>query len=226
MDDIDKLEQKLGVTFQNHALLTEALTHRSFLNESQARKSNERLEFLGDSVLSLLTSTHLFQLFPKLPEGQLTNLRSHLVRAKTLAKIAKDLELGTHLLMSRGEEKSGGRENESLLANLFEAILGAIYLDRGLDTAQDFLEKHLFPLVKLASQETEIFDYKSRLQESTQRQTQVSPKYKVLSETGPDHNKTFTVGVFLREKRLAVGSGKSKQDAEQDAARVALQTLK
>lgn len=226
MTDIDELEQKLGITFHDHGLLTEALTHRSFLNESQAKQSNERLEFLGDSVLSLLTSTKLFQLFPKLPEGQLTNLRSQLVCAKTLAKIASDLQLGTYLLMSRGEEKSGGRQNESLLANLFEAILGAIYLDRGLETAQAFLEKHLFPLVKLADQETEIFDSKSRLQELTQRETQVSPKYKVLSETGPDHDKIFTVGVFLQEKKLAVGSGKSKQEAEQDAARVALEEQK
>lgn len=225
MTNTADLEKKLGVIFRNHALLTEALTHRSFLNESQARQSNERLEFLGDSVLSLLTSTKLFQLFSELPEGQLTNLRSNLVRATTLAKIARKLGLGSHLLMSRGEEKSGGRENDSLLANLFEAILGAIYLDRGLDVARSFLEENLFPLIKPPDQEAEIFDHKSRLQELTQRQTQVSPKYKVLSETGPDHDKIFTVGVFLQEKKLAVGEGKSKQDAEQDAARLALAGL-
>lgn len=224
MTDTADLEKKLGVIFKNHALLAEALTHRSFLNESQVRQSNERLEFLGDSVLSLLTSTKLFRLFSELPEGQLTNLRSNLVRATTLAKIARKLSLGSHLLMSRGEEKSGGRENNSLLANLFEAILGAIYLDRGLDVARSFLEKNLFPLIKPPDQEAEIFDYKSRLQELTQRQTQVSPKYKVLSETGPDHDKIFTVGVFLQEKKLAVGEGKSKQDAEQGAARLALES--
>lgn len=227
MTDTASLEKKLGLTFKDKNWLVEALTHRSFLNENaKFTQSNERLEFLGDSVLSLLTSDQLFRLFPDFPEGQLTSLRSNLVRAKTLAAIAKKLELGHYLLVSRGEEKSGGRTNETLLANLFEAVLGAIYLDQGLDVANAFLAKHLFPLIPTISQETASFDSKSRLQELTQQQTQTSPQYRVLAESGPDHAKTFTVGVYLHGKLLAEGVGKSKQEAEQDAARLALTNIK
>lgn len=227
MPDFLKLEKILGVVFQNNGLLLEALTHRSYLNEnSEALQSNERLEFLGDSVLSLLTSTELFRRFGKAPEGELTSLRSNLVRAKTLGEAAKRLSLGTFLLMSHGEEKSGGRANPSLLANTFEAILGAIYLDSGLEVAQSFLEKHLFPEIPKASKEVGIFDFKSRFQEVIQSKNRVSPTYKVLLETGPDHAKIFSVGVFAQKKLLATGSGKSKQEAEQDAARLALVKLK
>lgn len=227
MTDTTDLEKKLGIIFKKKSLLVESLTHRSYLNENpEYKQSNERLEFLGDSVLSLLTSTKLFQLFPQFPEGQLTNLRSNLVRAKTLATVSKTLGLGDYLLLSHGEEKSGGRANESLLADLFEAVLGAIYLDRGIETASKFLEKELFSLIPTAAQETSIFDYKSRLQEKTQEQTQASPQYKVAKETGPDHDKTFTVAVFLKDKLLAEGSGKSKQDAQQEAAHIALESLK
>ena len=224
MVDTTPLQKKLGVNFIDTALLVESLTHRSYLNENpSAKQSNERLEFLGDSVLSLLTSTKLFKLFPKFPEGQLTNLRSNLVRAKTLAIVSKKLDLGSYLLVSHGEEKSGGRENDSLLADLFEAVLGAIYMDQGLEKAEQFLEKHLFPLIPTITEEATIFDFKSRLQEKTQSQTQHSPQYRVISETGPDHNKTFTVGVFLNEKQLSAGNGKSKQEAEQEAARKGLE---
>lgn len=227
MTDMSDLEKKLGFVFKNRSLLTESLTHRSYLNENpKFKESNERLEFLGDSVLSLLTSTKLFKLFPTFPEGQLTNLRSNLVRAATLARVSQALGLGNYLLLSRGEEKSDGRKNESLLADLFEAVLGAIYLDHGIKTASEFLEKHLFPLIPAANQETSIFDYKSRLQEKTQEQTQISPQYKVVAEVGPDHNKVFTVAVFLQDRLLAQGSGKSKQEAQQEAARIALEGLR
>lgn len=223
MIDTAALEKKLKVSFKNHALLVQSLTHRSYLNENaKFKQSNERLEFLGDSVLSLLTSTKLFGLFPEYPEGQLTNLRSNLVRAKTLATVSQTLGLGDYLLLSRGEEKSGGRANESLLADLFEAVLGAIYLDQGIEAASSFLERELFPIIPTANEETSIFDYKSRLQEKTQEKTQASPQYKVIAETGPDHDKIFTVAVFLKDKLLSEGKGKSKQEAQQDAARLAL----
>ena len=227
MTDTTILEKKIGFSFKNKTLLIQALTHRSFLNENSKYKiSNERLEFLGDSVLSLLTSTKLFSLFPSFPEGQLTNLRSTLVRAETLAQVAQNLDLGDFMLISVGEEKSGGRENESLLANLFEAILGAIFLDLGLEKAGQFLEKNLFIKIKSVAQSPVIYDFKIKLQELTQEKTQAYPVYKVISETGPDHNKIFTVEVYLQSKLLAQGSGKSKQEAQQDAAKIALNQFK
>ncbi len=227
MIDTSIPEKKLGFSFKNKDLLIQALTHRSFLNENSKFKiSNERLEFLGDSVLSLLTSTKLFTLFPNFPEGQLTNLRSTLVRTETLAQTAQKLDLGSFMLISVGEEKSGGRKNESLLANLFEAVLGAIYLDLGLERAEQFLEKTLFIKIKSVAQSPTVYDFKSRLQEVTQEKTQASPQYKVVSETGPDHNKIFTVKVYLKDKILAQGKGKSKQEAQQDAAKIALAQFK
>lgn len=227
MTDTDNLEDILKIKFHDSKLLLEALTHRSFLNENrQIKQSNERLEFLGDSVLSVLTSTELFHRFPAYPEGQLTNLRSALVRAKTLSLIAKELRLGEFLQMSKGEEKSGGRENESLLADTFEAVLGAIYLDQGLTKAEAFLASHIFPLITVIEKQENIYDYKSKLQETTQQQSKISPTYKVAGESGPDHNKTFSIGVFLGDKLMATGQGRSKQEAEQEAARLALQVLK
>ncbi len=227
MADLQNLETTLGIKFDNQDLLREALTHRSFLNENpKAKRSNERLEFLGDSVLSILVSTELFRRFPDAAEGYLTGLRSNLVRAKTLSLVAKHLNLGAFLQMSRGEEKSGGRENPSLLANTFEAILGAIYLDQGLETTATFLQTHIFPQIPAATKSESLFDFKSRLQEILQEKDHVSPTYRVLLETGPDHAKTFVVGVFSLKKLLAKGQGKSKQEAEQDAARLALEGIK
>lgn len=227
MNDLSDLEKVLAIKFNNSKLLFEALTHRSFLNENpQVKNSNERLEFLGDSVLSLLTSTELFRLFPSFDEGKLTSLRSNLVRAKTLSEVSLRLNFGAYLMMSHGEEKSGGRENPSLLANTFEAILGAIYLDQGLAVADTFLKKHLFTEIPQVTKADEVFDFKSRLQEVVQEKNRQSPTYQVLSQTGPDHDKTFSVGVFVQKKLLSQGEGKSKQEAEQDAARLALETLK
>lgn len=221
--DITKLENTLAIKFQNSQLLLTALTHRSYLNEDRkVRESNERLEFLGDSVLSLLVSTELYQRFSRYPEGKLTSLRSSLVRAKTLGELAKELALGEYLMMSKGEERSGGRENKSLLADTFEAVLGAVYLDQGLEAAKTFLSRHLFPLISEVEQRVELIDYKSLLQEKVQEETKISPLYKVLGERGPDHDKTFVVGVYTGERMLASGSGKSKQEAEQTAAHEAL----
>ncbi len=224
--DLDALEKILGTVFTDKNLLREALTHRSFLNEDpNTRQSNERLEFLGDSVLSLLCSTELFKKFPDFPEGKLTNLRSAIVRTQTLGKVAKQLNFGQFLLMSRGEEQGGGRENLSLLADTFEAILGAIYLDSGLVSAKVFLDKHLFSQIESLKNDQSIYDYKSRLQELAQNREKLPPVYKVIRETGPDHAKIFTVTVSAGEDELGRGVGKSKQEAEQEAARIALDSI-
>lgn len=226
MSKTTKIEEILGVKFKNPQLLTQALTHRSYLNEEPGtNESNERLEFLGDSVLSILVSTELFKRFPSFPEGKLTNLRSMLVRAQTLSKIAGLLGLGEFLLMSRGEQSCGGRQNGSILADTFEAVLGAIYLDHGLETAKTFLVKNLFPLIEELASDKTFYDFKSRLQEIIQEKDKVAPTYKVLKEAGPDHNKTFTVAVFTDQKEIGVGTGKSKQEAQQEAARIALESL-
>lgn len=212
----------LGVTFKNPDLLTTAFTHRSYLNENpKVHESNERLEFLGDSVLQVLSSERLYLSHPDFPEGKLTNLRASLVRAKTLALVAARMNLGAHLLMSHGEEKSGGRDNPTLLANAFEAVVGALYLDQGLESVKIFLEKYLFN----QTLETDTYDFKSQLQEKVQEKERVSPTYKVLSETGPDHSKIFTVGVYIEKASLAKGTGKSKQEAEELAAKIALKKL-
>lgn len=227
MTDFASVQQKIGLEFNNEQLLETALTHRSFLNENKNSKvSNERLEFLGDSVLGVLVSTELYNLFPNHPEGKLTMLRSLLVKTKTLAEISKSLDLGNFLQMSKGEEKSGGRNNPSLLADTFEALLGAVYLDQGIEPAREFIKTHLFPLIPEIQKSSTLTDSKSALQEITQEKFKTSPTYKVLAESGPDHDKTFSVGAFMNEQQLAVGHGKSKQEAEQEAANLALQTLK
>lgn len=215
-----------GLKFKDENLFTQAITHRSYLNENpQFKISNERLEFLGDSVLSLIISTELFHRFPSVPEGKLTSLRASVVRASTLAQAAKQLGLGELLLMSRGEEKTGGRQNPSLLANAFEALLGAIYLDQGLAASRAFLEKNLFPKIPKALKEEQIFDFKSHLQVLIQEKNHVSPTYKVISENGPDHDKTFVVGIYVQNLLAATGVGKSKLDAQQKAASLALGKL-
>ncbi len=221
------LETVLKIKIHNNDLFTQALTHRSYLNEDKNfKQSNERLEFLGDSVLSLLTSNEIFKRFPDLPEGKLTYLRSTLVRTETLAKVSQELKLGDYLFLSRGEEKEGGRNNPSLLANTFEAILGAIYLDQGIEKAGNFLEQHLFPHIANLTNGTERYDYKSLLQEVIQEKNRVTPIYKVIKEEGPDHSKIFTVDVLAGNKMLARGQGKSKQEAEQASAKLALQNEK
>ncbi len=222
--DPSPLEKILTINFSDKGLLTEALTHRSYLNEHPTTpSSNERLEFLGDSVLSILVSTELYKLYPTYPEGKLTALRSSLVRAKTLAELADTLTLGDFLLLSRGEEKGGGRKNGAILADTFEAVLGAVYLDQGLAAAKKVLARYLFPRIEEQNNRLGSLDYKSSLQEFTQEQSHQSPTYKVLAESGPDHAKHFSVGVFLATTELARGEGKSKQEAEQDAARLALE---
>ena len=212
---------------KNNQIFQKAFIHRSFLNEAGSNmESNERLEFLGDSVLSFIISSFLFKERLADAEGDLTNLRSYIVKTKSLAKAASDLNLGSYLKLSKGEELSGGRENTQILANTFEALLGAIYLELGLDKATDFINKYLVPLFEEELKSGPPKDSKSHLQELAQTKTKQSPKYKILGTTGPDHAKQFSVGVFLEGKMIGEGKGSSKQVAEEAAAAKALQQLK
>jgi len=221
--DITNIQELINLNFRNEKLLKNAFIHRSYLNEHKEFKgaSNERLEFLGDAVLSLAVSKFLYEKFQKSPEGQLTQQRSALVRTETLAKVARTLSLGKYLYLSRGEEESGGRNNRSILANTFEALVGAIYLDLGFDQAQNFLEQTILKKWRILAK-TAVVDNKSKLQEVLQRKYRVSPTYKLLSSWGPDHSREFEIGVFLEDKLLAKGIGKNKQIAAQNAAKDAL----
>lgn len=209
--------------FKNKKILNQAFIHRSFLNETNGHlESNERLEFLGDAVLELIVSLFLYKRYPDYSEGDMTELRSKLVQTKTLSLAAIRLNFGNLLKMSRGEKASGGDKNPSILADTFEAIVGALYEDRGFQQAYNFVvENLLIPAEKLFNQELPK-DYKSALQEFIQSQKQPSPTYKVLESVGPDHNKTFKVAVLVAQTELAKGIGKSKQAAEQEAAKAAL----
>src|SRR3989344_2791529 len=201
---------------KNDKLLREALTHRSYLNESKEKiNSNERLEFLGDSILSFVVSGYLFSNYPEFNEGKLTNLRSLLVNTKMLAELAKECDLGSKLRLSKGEEESGGRKNQSLLADTFEAYLGALFMDQGIIEAEKFIESAVIPRTEAFIEKNMLKDPKSMLQEYVQSQKQNSPLYKVMSETGPAHARQFNVGVFVGEKLLGQGEGKSKQEAEE-----------
>jgi len=224
---LEALEKKLKLKFINPQLLAQALVHRSYLNEAQQKTgSNERLEFLGDAILSFVISDWLFQKFPHYPEGELTNLRSNIVRTSALAQIARELELGDYLLLSKGEKELGGNQNPSLLADTLEAVIGAIYLDQGVDQVRRFIREKFSSLVTKITQKGEFKDAKSLLQEKLQAEFKQTPIYKTLDEEGPDHNKIFTVGVYLQRKLLAQGKGKSKQEAEEAAAKAALERRK
>lgn len=228
MKNLDQLQQQLGINFNEPQLLAQALVHRSYLNEMTGKslESNERLEFLGDAVLSFIVSHWLYQKFPDYKEGELTNLRSNLVRTSALAKIATKLEIGQSLLMSRGEKSAGGEKNQSLLANALEAVIGAIFLDQGMAKTEDFIKAQLEPFLNQILSKGELKDSKSLLQEKIQETIKEAPVYKTLKEEGPDHDKTFTVGVHSQGKLLARGAGKSKQEAEEAAAKAALEKLK
>lgn len=209
--------------FKDPKLLKQAFVHRSYLNESREfPESNERLEFLGDAVLSLIISTYLYRERPQDAEGDLTNLRAYIVKTKSLARAAKNLDLGKNLYMSRGEEQSGGRENPQLLANTFEALLGAIYLDQGWEAANQLVHQALLPLFQRELKMGAPEDAKSLLQELVQEKRKTSPRYKIISAKGPDHAKSFVVAVYMAGEKLGEGVGKSKQEAEEMAARTAL----
>lgn len=216
--------KSLKIPVKNQELLAQALTHRSFLNENQeASAHNERLEFLGDAVLELAVSKYLYENYPDKPEGELTAYRAALVKTGTLAKTAKTLDLGGQLRLSKGEELSGGRQNLSLLANTFEAVVGAIYLDQGFEAAYGFLGEHLFPQIGEIIKLKLFKDYKSSLQELVQAKGADSPIYVVKGESGPDHEKSFNVAVVVDGTEMGSGTGRSKQQAQQHAAKAALE---
>jgi ribonuclease III len=207
-------------------LLRQAFTHRSYLNEHRGESAghNERLEFLGDAVLELVSTHFLYTTFPDKHEGDLTAYRAALVNATTCAEVASELGMNDYLLLSRGEAKDTGRARGVLLANAFEALIGAIYMDQGYDAARDFIHAHLLPKIDEIIKTRSWQDAKSTLQEKSQESHGVTPSYAVLEETGPDHDKQFIVGVYVAEKLLAKGTGKSKQEAEQSAARAAIES--
>ncbi len=225
-NNLDSFQKKIEIRFQDLNLLRQVFVHRSYLNENLGfdLDHNERLEFLGDAVLELIVTDYLFLRY-KNPEGELTNFRSSLVKGETISKVARELNMGEYLYLSRGEMKGGGRSNQLLLANTFEALVGAIYLDQGYDKAKFFVEKQLIPKLKEIIAKGQVLDSKSRLQELAQEKYAVTPVYRVLKEHGPDHAKSFIVGVFVEDKVLGEGSGSSKQNAEQSAASSALDRL-
>lgn len=222
--ELPALELKIRVKFKNPAFLKTAFVHTSYVNEHRAetKEHNERLEFLGDAVLELVTTEFLYETFPETDEGQLTSFRSALVKGKHLSDVARKLGLGQYLFLSRGEEKSGGREKSYLLANALEALIGAIYLDRGFATAHKFIDRFILTNLENILKKGLHVDAKSHFQEISQEKLGATPVYQVLSESGPDHNKVFEVGAFVNGILVAKGSGSSKQNAEQDAAVAAL----
>lgn len=226
--DFSPLLKKLGIKIHNEDLFKEAFTHKSYINENRGtkRKSNERLEFLGDAVLELISTRFLFDKFTEDEEGKLTAYRSALVCGENLAKIAKKLDLGKYLYVSKGEEKSGGRNKDYIMANTFEAFIGAVYLDSGLVEAEKILQKHLLPEIETIIKKNLHKDAKSLFQEIAQERESITPHFEVLKESGPDHNKKFIVGAYLGEKLIAKGKGPSKQKASTDAASNALKKMK
>ena len=222
--DFDKLEKKIGVGFNDRSLLFKAFTHRSYLNENRNAdlEHNERLEFLGDAVLELAVTSFLYEKYPKRNEGDLTSFRAALVNTQTLSSTSEGLGFNDFLLLSKGEAKDTGRARQYILADIFEAVVGAIYLDLGYQAAQKFISKNIFPLIEDIVKEGSWIDAKSLFQEKAQERYGVTPNYETVGEEGPDHEKEFLVVVKINKKSEGKGKGKSKQDAEQLAARDAL----
>lgn len=227
MPDFQTFSTQLGVSFKNLNFLIEALTHRSYLNEHKeySVSHNERLEFLGDAVLELATTDFLFKKFPTKPEGELTSYRAALVNTVSLAESAQALGINEYILLSKGEAKDTGRARDVILADAFEAIIGAIYIDAGYDAAEAFVAKNLYNKIDDVIAKRSYQDAKSRFQEMAQEKRGVTPRYETLSEEGPDHAKLFTVGVFIDTQEIARGEGQSKQEAEQAAAQSGLDKM-
>jgi ribonuclease-3 len=217
---LEELQTKINFQFKDIEKLKQALIHRSFLNEGGrgSIESNERYEFLGDAILELWSSDVIFKKFPEFDEGKLTNLRALIVCTQNLAKVSSKINLGEYLSLSKGEERHGGRQNQSILADTFEALTGAIYLDSDLQHAFEFLDKQLTESVTDFSSKKILKDPKSIFQEIAQAKRGITPNYKTISESGPDHQKTFEVGVYLEEELIAKGLGNSKQKAEEAAS--------
>lgn len=226
--DFSAFEKHLGITFKDKALLRTSFTHRSYLNENRksGMEHNERLEFLGDAVLELIVTEYLFVKYPDRNEGDLTSYRSALVNAVTLAGVAEKLGMNDFLLLSRGETKDTGRARQVILANTIEAFIGALYLDGGYEVTKGFVSKHIFKLIDDIVHKKMWLDAKSHFQEKAQEIAGVTPSYETVKADGPDHDKKFTVAVFLGKEKIAEGEGKSKQEAEQQAAKLGLEAKK
>jgi ribonuclease III len=225
--DLKAIQERIGLAFDNDMLLQQALTHRSYINEhgDDSISDNERLEFLGDAVLDFLVGDMLYQRFPDMPEGDLTRLRAALVRTESLAELAKNIGLGQALRMGKGEETSGGRERVTNLCATFEAVVGALYLDQELKAVRAFVTPHLDALLQQILADSRDRDARSRLQEWSQAEHNLTPAYRTVSASGPDHQKEFVVEVVIGERPVAYGTGRSKQSAAQSAAREALRLL-
>lgn len=222
----EKFEAMAGITFKNKSLLRQAFTHRSYLNENQgfALEHNERLEFLGDAVLELIITDYLYERFENASEGELTSLRSALVNADTCSQVAQKLGVGEFLLLSKGEWKDTGRARQYILANTLEAVIGAVYIDQGYEVAKNFVLTHVATLTEEILKSGAWIDAKSLFQEKAQEHLGLTPVYKTVRESGPDHDKHFVVRVSIGEEIYGEGEGKSKQDAEQEAAHRALES--
>lgn len=227
MNNYSELETKLGIKFNDIALLEKAFTHRSYLNEHRGDglENNERLEFLGDAVLELIISSDLYKNYPEKSEGELTNIRAAVVRTESLAEESRNLGFGQYLRMSKGEEDSGGKDKDYLLANTFESVLGAIYLDQGFNVCVEYLSRTLLHKVSNIVEKNLFIDPKTQAQEIIQAQFKVTPLYEVVKEEGPDHDKTFTVALKVNQKEMGRGLGSSKQKAEEEAAKMAVETI-
>lgn len=223
--DWKPFEETIGVTFKNYELLAQAFIHRSFLNENPrlGLDHNERLEFLGDAVLELAVTDYLYREYPNSPEGELTSYRAALVNAVSLAEAAVEISMNDYLFLSRGESKDMGKARSYILANAFEALIGAIYLDQGYPVAERFIANTLYKKTGDVIRKKLWKDSKSFVQEKAQEHVGFTPSYKVVRETGPDHDKHFTIGIFFGEEKIAEGKGRSKQEAEQEAAKNALE---
>lgn len=221
---MDELERRLGYSFADGSFLETALTHSSYANERAGMHSNERLEFLGDSVLGFCAAKKIYRLYPDMPEGEMTRLRSELVCEANLHRVAKTLELGRYIRLGKNEECNGGRERVSIQADCVEALIAAMYLDGGLDPAERFIEAYILHELEEGVRPKRS-DFKTQLQELLQREGGAAPAYTIIAESGPDHSKTFTARASLHDGAYADGTGKSKKEAEQNAARAALALL-
>lgn len=225
MSDPADIQERIGHPFQNPRLLQHALTHRSYANENRLSEHNERLEFLGDAVLNLVVSEYLMRACPDSSEGVLSRFRSMIVSEPTLAVVGRRIGLGDHLLLGKGEEQTGGRNKDSLLADSLEALIAAVYLDAGKDAASSFIVRFFEEIIRATCSARETVDHKTALQELCQERLRVLPDYRVVSETGPDHQKRFEVELYIQGRLSGRGTGKSKKEAEQRAAKEALNKL-
>ncbi len=227
-ENIQQLETKIGYKFKRKSLIKEALTHKSFAKEKLQglEPFNERLEFLGDAVLDLVVCEYLFNVYPQYTEAELSKIRAYAVQETTLTDIALGLNIGSYLRLGKGEETSGGRKKSSLLANAFEAILAAIYIDGGFNRAKEFALKNLENRIKTLVAKNLLFDFKTSFQEVVQGEFKVLPRYKVHKEEGPEHMKIFEVEVFIKNNSYGIGRGKTKKEAAQKAAKAGLEKLK